>query len=144
VPSAAGCLAVTEGDPAVLTDQQAAERAQFIDDYYAACDVPDWDAMSTFLHPQVEFRNGNSAPMHSFAELKERVAGAMREVTVTHTVTSIMHDIGGQRSAVELAVRLERPDGRKFEGPACGMFWFDDDGLIVRYHAYIDEGGFWE
>jgi ketosteroid isomerase-like protein len=127
----------------VLTDRQAAERGRFIDDYYAACDAGDWDARSSFMHPQVEFRSGNGPPMHSFAELRERVAAVLQEVTMVHTVTSIMHDIGGRRSAVELAVRLERPDGQKFEGPACAMFWFDDDGLITRYHTYMDDDGFW-
>lgn len=130
----------------MLTEQHVGEREKLLQDYYDACDVQDWDAIGSFLSPNVEFRVGNNPATHSFEALKTRVVSAMKDTDVTemiHTVGPCIHDASGRNTVAEITVRMKRSNGRAFEGPCVGIFRFTDDGLIDRYHAYLDEGDFW-
>lgn len=130
----------------MFSEQDAARREQLIQDYYDACEVQDWNAISSFLHPQVTFRVANGEPTRSVDALKAKVAPLLQEKEVTRmkvTVDSCVHDASGRRTAAEIHIQLKRANGREYEGPGCGIFDFADDGSIVAYHAYVNEGGFW-
>lgn len=128
-------------------EQLDACRETVIREYYAACERQDWDAISAFLHPDVTFQVADNPQTRTVAVLKARVVGslAVKQVTLMRIEPLVfIHDRHGERCVVEIGVTLERADGRRYAGPGAAVFTFGQDGSIVGYHAFTDEGRFWE
>lgn len=130
----------------MFTDEDAAKREQLIRDYFDANDTQDWDAIESFMSPDVEFRVGNNPPTLTFEALKTRVIRDLSVSDVTemvHVVGPCVHDREGTHSVMEIGVRMKRSNGRTYEGTACSIFRFNDVGLIESYRTYLDMGDFW-
>ena len=125
----------------------AARRENTIREYYTACEEQDWDVISALMHPDVTFQIADNPPTRTVAVLRDRVVGSMASKAVTLMLIRpqlFIHDRRGDRCVVEIAITLERADGRRYAGPGVAVFTFGQDTEIVGYHAFTDEGRFWD
>lgn len=128
-------------------EQLEARRERVIGEYYSACERQDWDVISALLHPDVTFQIADNPQTRTVAVLKDRVVRSLAAKRVTLMQIeplAFIHDRSGERCVAEIDITLERADGRRYAGPGAAVFTFDQDGSIVAYHAFTDEGRFWE
>jgi ketosteroid isomerase-like protein len=117
-----------------------AERA--IRDYYRHADAGSTESALALFAEDVEIRFGNRPPGKGVATLVSAAANlATVCASVRHEVTNTFVDASGLKGASELAMTYVRHDGSEFAVPAAGIFGFNDDGAITKYHVFVDLTG---
>lgn len=125
-----------------MTTTSTSDPIRVIHDYYRLADEGSAEAALALFSEDVEIRFGNTAPTTGVEGLVAAAEGLSAVCkSMSHRITNVFVDRDGRHGVSELAMTYVRHDGSEFSVPAAGVFAFQDNGLISKYHVFVDLTG---